>query len=415
MVFLTRRRQIAATVESTPGTAETLTAGNNIPRVSNIKWTPNILSVERPLNRNSLTPFPNLVPGQTTGQLTFDVECAGNSSMASGGGAFNGPRFEPLLRGCGLEAVAVKQLTIGAVTSGPFRHGETVTQAVSSATGAVVGDVYTGTTRIYLKVLSGTFNGTDLLTGGTSGATATPTAVSSDTYKGYQLQSDPDSMEPITIAAYLDGKIIKLEGAMGSPEFTFQHGNPVVMSFTFDGVHTSYVDGGLLTGASLQEGQYQPKPFFSAATTLSVTDGTNNYGTGVSGAAGPLNNMTLALGNDVMLRENSLAAAGGLDYAVITDRSPTGSFNPDELLSATYDWLSSFTGGTTNRMRIVHGTVTGNTFEFIAPGLVFSGMADGNREGIFIFDASFALSGGNYGTLPTETPGTDNEFVLIYR
>jgi len=187
------------------------------------------------------------------------------------------------------------------------------------------------------------------------------------------------------------------------------------MSYTFDGIQTSYTDGALLTAAAIQEGQYQPKAFFSAATTFSVTDGTNNYGTGVTDAAGPLNSMTLALGNDLMLRENSLAAAGGLDYAVITDRSPTGSFNPDELLSATYDWISSFTGGTTNTMRVIQGTTSGNIFEFHVPGIVFSGMSDGDREGIFIWDASFDMSGGNYDTLPTETPGTDNEFVLIYR
>lgn len=415
MVYLTRRRQVAAKVETTAGTAETLTAAHNIPRVSDVRWTPNILSVERNLNRNSLTPYPNLVPGQTTGELAFSVELAGNSSMATGSGAFDPPRFDALLRGCGLAKVVVKKLTIGAVTNGPFRHGEAISQATSGATGVVVGDVYTGTTRIFVQVSSGTFDGTNVITGETSGATATPSAVSSDTYVAYRLVSDPANQEPITIAGYLDGKVAKLHGAMGTAEFSFQHGNPVKIGFTFQGVHTSYTDGSLLTGATLQEGQYRPTAFFSQSTTLSITDGTDQYGTGVTGAAGPLSQMTLTLGNEVQLRENALATAGGIDYAVISDRKPTGSFNPDELANATYNWLSSFTGGTPNRMRVVQGTVAGNIFEFIVAGAVFTGISDGDRDGIFIFDASFQMSGGNYATAPTEEAGTDNECVLIYR
>jgi len=295
---------VAAKVETTAGTAETLTAGHNIPRIADVRWTPNILSVERNLNRSSLTPYPNLVPGQTTGELAFTVELGGNSSMATGSGTFNPPRFDALLRGCGLEQVAVKMFTIGAVTSGPFRHGEAVTQASdSAAAGVIVGDCYNGTTRVFSTVASGTFSvGTAPLTGGTSGATATVSAISSDTYIGYRLVSDPDSQETITIASYLDGKIAKLHGAMGTCEFGMEHGNPVRMAFTFQGVHTSYTDGSLLTGASLQEGQYRPAAFFSNSTTLSLTDGTDQYGSGVSNAAGPLSTMTLALGNEVRTR-----------------------------------------------------------------------------------------------------------------
>jgi len=66
-------------------------------------------------------------------------------------------------------------------------------------------------------------------------------------------------------------------------------------------------------------------------------------------------------------------------------------------------------------MRLTQGTVAGNIFEFIVPGLVFTGLADGDRDGVFIFDASFQMSGGNYLTSPSEEAGTDNEFVLIYR
>jgi hypothetical protein len=61
-----------------------------------------------------------------------------------------------------------------ATATGTFLQGETITQATSGATG-IVTSVQTG--YIYYKSTSGTFDTTHLVTGGTSGATLTPTVV----------------------------------------------------------------------------------------------------------------------------------------------------------------------------------------------------------------------------------------------
>ena len=58
--------------------------------------------------------------------------------------------------------------------TGSFQQGETITQATSGATG-VVTSVQTG--YLYFKSTSGTFNTTNVVTGGTSAATMTPSAV----------------------------------------------------------------------------------------------------------------------------------------------------------------------------------------------------------------------------------------------
>jgi hypothetical protein len=58
--------------------------------------------------------------------------------------------------------------------TGSFTQGETVTQATSGATG-IVTSVQTG--YLYYKSTSGTFNTTNVVTGGSSGATMTPSAV----------------------------------------------------------------------------------------------------------------------------------------------------------------------------------------------------------------------------------------------
>lgn len=63
------------------------------------------------------------------------------------------------------------RLYTGTVT-GTLAVGETITQATSSATGVIVAK---GTGYIDINTVTGTFDATHLVTGGTSGATFTPT------------------------------------------------------------------------------------------------------------------------------------------------------------------------------------------------------------------------------------------------
>jgi hypothetical protein len=61
-------------------------------------------------------------------------------------------------------------ITHGSISGGPFRVGETVTQTTSGATGIVV---YSEALKLFMRSLTGTFNNSAVITGGTSGATAT--------------------------------------------------------------------------------------------------------------------------------------------------------------------------------------------------------------------------------------------------
>jgi len=71
------------------------------------------------------------------------------------------------------------RMTFAQISStGTFTIGETITQATSGATGKVT-NVQSGV--LYYKLTSGTFNTTNLVTGGTSSATMTPTAVGNQT------------------------------------------------------------------------------------------------------------------------------------------------------------------------------------------------------------------------------------------
>lgn len=100
---------------------------------------------------------------------TITGQVSGKSAVLDVGGLTN------LVAGydSDIRTMAVTRRFTGGTTTGVFILGEQVTQSVTGATGFFVEDD-TGT--IYLEENTGTFNGTDTLTGDTSGATNTPTA-----------------------------------------------------------------------------------------------------------------------------------------------------------------------------------------------------------------------------------------------
>lgn len=181
--MLSRLEQIAIAIEAQENTAVSdaslYVAGNMAYSVINPEANFDLQVTEREIKRDTLT---NLRPllGRKFGSVRFGLELAG----ATGSGA---PEVDIPLRACGFRRSVVVRLTIGAVTGGPFRHGETVSQATSGATGMVVGDTYTGQTFLFVAqdngLGTGTFDGTNGLTGGSSAATATPSAV--DTTGGF--------------------------------------------------------------------------------------------------------------------------------------------------------------------------------------------------------------------------------------
>jgi hypothetical protein len=83
--------------------------------------------------------------------------------------------IENLVAGYGtnIRVMVITRRFMGGATSGEFIVGEIITQSVSGATGYILED--SGGT-LYVEDLSGTFDGTNQLTGNISGATNTPTS-----------------------------------------------------------------------------------------------------------------------------------------------------------------------------------------------------------------------------------------------
>ena len=138
MSMLIRKRQLAAKIEDVEGVAETLTApdaGILVNFSPKANYDPQMY--QRNPVRSSLTKMGKLT-GKRSAGLDFSIELKGSGSLTQE------PEWAKLIKACGFAVNDLKKITIGAVTGGPFLHGETITGAPSGATGRVVIEVCWG-------------------------------------------------------------------------------------------------------------------------------------------------------------------------------------------------------------------------------------------------------------------------------
>jgi hypothetical protein len=206
-------------------------------------------------------------------------------------------------------------------------------------------------------------------------------------------------------------------------------GDRVLMNFTFTGRLSNYTDIGADNDAPTITGIVPPPAFVGTSLTLQDTSYAVNAAT-----SGPdystssvFTTFSINLGNEVTVRE-SVRATPGYDVAYITGRSPSATFNPDAVTEATFQFWKQFLSGAVTRAKMIVGTTAGNKFEFRMPAMQFTGIGDGNRDEVYVYDATTTLTGGDYGSsieegattaAATSTQlnprlGTNNEFILYY-
>ena len=189
MPLLSKRRQVVAVEETVGGTlASGLTTASNAGFVVNdATATLDIEQVERNILRESLTPVKSTA-GQKAATLSITTEIAGSSDGAFGTGA---PLWGRLLEGCGMERVTVRRVAIGAVSGGPFQHGELLDGATAgTGFGRCFMDTHNGATEIYMVVTGTAPISGEVLTGQSSGATATTSSATTNEGYGYQPVSE---------------------------------------------------------------------------------------------------------------------------------------------------------------------------------------------------------------------------------
>ncbi len=319
MPLLTRKRVLAAKIETAVGTAEDLTASEAAFNVFDLSPNPNINFTQRK-GQQSFSTLP-AVPEGEQGQVTFAVEAHGSGVAEEGGGESVPDWAKAFLPACGM-------------------------------------------------VLSTDEFGVD---------SAAPTG-----------GSDATAVRTLTLGFYEDGLKKALKGCMGNAVFSFNSGQVIRIEFTFTGVWVAPSDVGLL---SPTYPTVTPARFVSSGLTI--------------GAWSPkVQELTIDLGNDVQMREDSDQAEGYVS-AIIADRNPTGTLNPEATLVATNDAYGDWLSSTEQALSIsVTGGGDGNTLAFAAPKLQFQNVQEGDRNGIQTDDITFQLN--------RSAATGDDEFTLTF-
>ena len=455
----TRLRQIAGKVEDQAGTQKSLAAADARVLPREPKGMPDSPMFEGDSVRGDTLAHEGSWRGVRTIQYTF-------GTLMRGQGALGGvPQWVKYWLAGGWRSRGVDTLTIGAVASGPFLHGEVITQATTAATGMVVLDTYDGTTTLYLVDLgTGTWNGTNGITGGTSGATATPSAHNASQHT--VLTPWPHDTEIIAIGAitsgpFVDGEIVTggTSNAIGQVWSDTATGAANLRYRPLDGTFQS---GETLTGATsgaTTTTSGTPTSDWNPNLSLGIyEDGRNKFGYGAKGSVklagnagepgvidfdlmsiygsvvdgGMLQNVAyedneppILLAAQVMADNYSMdVATFELDFsstvtlptsasategklaATITDRAWTARMDPRAKNVAVQDFYGHWFANTRKTFRATWGSTNGRKFTAFVNGM-YQKVDDGERDGESVDDLSVNIYRGQAAAL-------ESAALLIY-
>ena len=382
MSMLIRKRQLAAKIEAVEGTAETLLAAdagilvNFSPKAS---YDPQMY--QRDPVRASLTKMGKLA-GKRSAGIDFSIELKGSGLVTVE------PEWLRLIKSCGFASNALKKISIGAITSGPYLHGETITGETSGATGRVVIKTANGTTTFYFVALSGTFETGEVITGGTSGATATASA--DPVSAGFEIKPISGLVVSLTMGLFEDGIRKVLKGCRGTVKFNFKIGEPATLDFSFKGVEAGVTDVPMFTGVSFDN--TVPPVLLNAVMAC-------------DGVSLNIGEMEINVSNTLASKDKIDDAKGILSF-MITGRDMQGSFNPEMVPVATHDFFSKWFSNTPMVIDLAYGETEGNKFRFYAPGIIYNKIDDGDRDGLQLAQTSFDLTG-------SMEPGDDELAILL--
>jgi len=320
--LLSRIKQVGAAIEASCGQGATFTASDFKLRISSASAEPSMSPIEDDTLSASLSPR-KLAMGEKTVAVQI------TSKLVGSGVAGTLPEHDVYLRGCAMKSQVMNRSAIGAITGGSFIPGETITQATSEATGIVMQAAYNGDSYLYFVVSSGTFNGTDVITGGTSEATATPTAV--PTAAGFAYHPVTNEQESIAIRAEEDGTFVLCYGAMGSFSISSDSSGPATIEYTFNGKLPSNGtgDAALTSGVTRFDTAY---PNFVDAQLVLDRGLVDEFMPVVRSIA-------VDMQQDAVVRKDANDSAG-LISAKVTGRTPEVTVTAETMKAASFDVFS---------------------------------------------------------------------------
>ncbi len=203
------------------------------------------------------------------------------------------------------------------------------------------------------------------------------------------LTSSYAKMSTVTLGFYVDGKVMKVVGAMGDVKIKGEIGKPLVYEFEYTGLLVDDADAALLIPAALA---------ITPPVMQSITLTIGSYTPRISA-------ITISANNAIELREDATQATGYL-CAFIADRGYKVTLDPEADLVASKDWLTEIKAHTTAVLTMAVGATTGNIITMTAPAAqtVDKQLGMRNKNTVDHLDL----------VLVSATAGGNDEFLITY-
>lgn len=191
-----------------------------------------------------------------------------------------------------------------------------------------------------------------------------------------------------TIYLYRDGKRIILTGCRGNVSGNLETGKQGKLSFKLTGHVAAETDTAMVT------------PTYDSTVPVPVL----NAGFSVGGYAAVISKLAFDQGNTIATPP-SINATDGYAAVQVTARDVNGSFDPEDTLVATKDWLADLIAGTSRALTTgVIGSTAGNRYQLSMPAIALRDVSPGDRDGVTTYDISYGAA---------ESSG-DDEFSLVF-
>lgn len=184
------------------------------------------------------------------------------------------------------------------------------------------------------------------------------------------------NVKTLTIAAYVNGTKRFLSGAVGDVKFVLPSGKMAYAEFTFTGVWNAPIDATILAPTYPTDLPLR----FASATACSFNS-----------VAMLTESITIALNNEIVMRESPLTASGYL-AGIITNRRPTVTANPESNLIATQDKPGIWIAQTEAALQITMDGPAATTLAFSAPKAQIINLQQGDRNRLVIDEVEFQLN-----------------------
>lgn len=190
---------------------------------------------------------------------------------------------------------------------------------------------------------------------------------------GYEYTPISAAFESVTLYAYFDGLLHKMTGCRGTWSVEGTGGDYAKFSFEFTGDYVPVADAVMPTSPTYET----TKPVAVELANLMV-GGSADFA---------CSKFSVDMANDVQIRDN-INASNAYAGAIIVGRAPKVSFDPEAVLEASHPFWGNLSSGAELTFGVKVGAAKGNTVQFDAPNVQYTGLGYGNRNSQRTYDVS---------------------------